>query len=216
VKTEPAQQSPEPRADATGGPALLNASPADSSPTAMEDLRPKYLPNQQSNFVPQLRTDFIPLHNSPAVGSSAEELRPRNLWNEAYNTLRKKDSELIDAYERDLLASQDLAFDKQTSLSEGQIPSVGDIDRGVQLQKLVDQKLQDIQDSRLKITVSGKEIVVKEQVCKVVHAILSAKDFIGSAVSAEPHAALAWAGVLVVLPVSIYRTAGFPLLGANV
>jgi uncharacterized protein YlzI (FlbEa/FlbD family) len=86
----------------------------------------------------------------------------------------------------------------------------------VQLQKLVDQKLQDIQDSRLKITVSGKEIVVKEQVCKVVHAILSAKDFIGSAVSAEPHAALAWAGVLVVLPVSIYRTAGFPLLGANV
>lgn len=51
---------------------------------------------------------------------------------------------------------------------------------------------------------NGKEVIVKEQVGKVVRAILSVKDFIRSAVSTEPHAALAWAGVLVILPVSIY------------
>lgn len=78
------------------------------------------------------------------------------------------------------------------------------MDREVQLQKLVDRKLQAMQNSQLKITVGGKEVVVKDQVGKIVRTILSAKDFIGSAVSAEPHAALAWAGVLVVLPVSIY------------
>jgi hypothetical protein len=86
------------------------------------------------------------------------------------------------------------------------VDGVGDADRQVQLQNLVDRKLQDVQKAQLKITVSGKEVVVREQVRKVVHAILSAKDAIGSAVTAEPHAALAWAGVLVILPVSIAIT----------
>jgi hypothetical protein len=54
-----------------------------------------------------------------------------------------------------------------------------------------------MQNSRLKITVDGKEVVVKEVVGKIVGVIISA-------VSAEPHAALAWVGVLVILPVSIY------------
>jgi hypothetical protein len=61
-----------------------------------------------------------------------------------------------------------------------------------------------MQNSRLKITVGGKEVIVKELVSKIVSVIISTKDFISSAVSAEPHAALAWAGVLVILPVSIY------------
>jgi hypothetical protein len=61
----------------------------------------------------------------------------------------------------------------------------------VQPQKLVDRKLQDIQNAQLKISVNGKEAVVREQIRKVVHTILSAKDFIGPAISAEPHAALA-------------------------
>jgi N-terminal domain of NWD NACHT-NTPase len=108
------------------------------------------------------------------------------------------------------------AFGKRKFEGRGEIPTVHGVDAGdreVQLQKLVDQKLQDMQNSRLKITVGGKEVVVKEQVRTIVHAILSAKDFIGSAVSAEPHAALAWAGVLVVLPVRIIISITF-LLGS--
>jgi hypothetical protein len=95
-------------------------------------------------------------------------------------------------------------YNKRSLAGGGDIPSVGGANREEELQKLVDRKLQDMQNSRLKITVSGKEVVVKEKVSKIVHGILSAKRFIGSAVSAEPHAALAWAGVLIVLPVSIY------------
>ncbi len=55
----------------------------------------------------------------------------------------------------------------------------------------------------MKIKVGERELVVKHQVRKIVHIVLSVKDFIGSAVSADPHAALAWAGVLVILPVRI-------------
>jgi len=60
-----------------------------------------------------------------------------------------------------------------------------------------------MQNRRLKITVGGEEVIVKEQVRKIVYAIISAKKFVGSVVSTEPHAALAWAGVLVVLSVRI-------------
>jgi hypothetical protein len=37
---------------------------------------------------------------------------------------------------------------------------------------------------------------------KIVKTVLFAKDFVGQAVSNEPHAALAWAGVSMLLPVS--------------
>lgn len=86
----------------------------------------------------------------------------------------------------------------------GNIPNGEVLDREEQLQRLVNRKLEDIETSRLKISVGGKEVVVKELVGKIVSVVISAKSFISSAVSAEPHAALAWAGILVVLPVSIY------------
>ena len=73
----------------------------------------------------------------------------------------------------------------------------------MRLQGLVDHRLHDVQNAQLKIKVGECELVVKDQVRKIVHTVLSVKDFIGSAVSADPHAALAWAGVLVILPVRI-------------
>jgi hypothetical protein len=104
------------------------------------------------------------------------------------------------------------ASDNRAFSGRNQISSVGDAgggDREVQLQKLVDRKLQDIQNAQLKISVNWKEVVVREQIRKVVHTILCAKDFIGPAISVEPHAALVWAGVLVVLPVGISITNTF-------
>jgi hypothetical protein len=76
------------------------------------------------------------------------------------------------------------------------------VGRQKQLSKLVDRKLQDMEKNRLSVNLAGRDIVVKEQVRKVVYAVLGAKDIIGAAISAEPHAALAWAGVVFVLPVS--------------
>jgi hypothetical protein len=47
------------------------------------------------------------LHASPAVSSSAEHQGLENPRDEAYKLLQKKDAKLIDAYEKDLLASRD-------------------------------------------------------------------------------------------------------------
>jgi hypothetical protein len=107
------------------------------------------------------------------------------------------------------------ASDNRAFVGRNQTSSVGDAgggDREVQLRKLVDRKLQDIQNAQLKISVNGKEVVVREQIRKVVHTILSAKDFIGPAISVEPHSALVWAGVLAVLLAGISITNTFYFL----
>lgn len=49
-----------------------------------------------------------------------------------------------------------------------------------------------IQKTRLKITVGGEEIVVTDQICKIVRIILSFKDIIGAGISAKPM--LPWRG----------------------
>lgn len=37
-----------------------------------------------------------------------EDADPKNSWEKAYNALRKQEPKIVDAYEKDLLASEDL------------------------------------------------------------------------------------------------------------
>jgi hypothetical protein len=97
--------------------------------------------------------------------------------------------------------------------------SVGDTEREDQLKALSDLKLEYTEDDQLKIIVGGREIPVPKQstfVNKTVNAIIHAEAFIGSAISAEPHAGLAWAGVSVLLPASLHINFTFVLLCAKV
>jgi N-terminal domain of NWD NACHT-NTPase len=57
-------------------------------------------------------------------------------------------------------------------------------------------------DAQLKFTIRKTEVSVKKQVEKIAGVILFAKHFISAAASTEPHAALAWAGISILLPVS--------------
>jgi N-terminal domain of NWD NACHT-NTPase len=47
------------------------------------------------------------------------------------------------------------------------------------------------------------KIDVKDQAYDVIRMVIAFQKIIGDIVCAEPHAALAWAGVVVILPVSI-------------
>jgi hypothetical protein len=105
VKTKPAEESSKTKGDAADGSTLLHMSFADSTPTAVEDS--KEVQNTKSKLKPEPTDGFLTVNSNPAVSSSAEDSGPKNLWNEAYNALRKKNPKLIDAYEKDLLASQD-------------------------------------------------------------------------------------------------------------
>ncbi|KAF7586258.1 hypothetical protein BBP40_009184 [Aspergillus hancockii] len=126
-------------------------------------------------------------HSRSAVTS--QRLQLEGLWTEAYGEIEKDDPKLINAYQTALF--------REYPPEQGSSPT--DTNREGHMRALIEHQLHRIQQSRLKITVAGKEIVAKEQARHAIHAILSVKDLITTAVSSEPHAALAWAGVLILL-----------------
>jgi N-terminal domain of NWD NACHT-NTPase len=105
-------------------------------------------------------------------------------------------------------------FGSETSTKSRAIPSQGR-ERELQLEKLVDVKRQAVEEARRKLTIGNETYIIKEKVDKIVSAIIFAKDFITAAASLEPHAALAWAGVSVLLPVSLVDSHTILTLSTN-
>jgi hypothetical protein len=71
------------------------------------------------------------------------------------------------------------------------------------LAALAESKLSELDESRLKIQIRDSEIIVKEKVDQVLKVVIAAKDFVSAALTPQPVAALAWAGVCILLPVGL-------------
>jgi len=65
---------------------------------------------------------------------------------------------------------------------------------------LVAKKLERMEDERWRIKIRDTSIELRPQFDRFVNAVIAVKDFVSAAVSSEPHATLAWAGVCIVLP----------------
>ncbi|KAJ6011356.1 hypothetical protein N7451_002768 [Penicillium sp. IBT 35674x] len=122
-------------------------------------------------------------------------LELKGLWKEAYEELYEEDARLIEAYEDALLQQDDLGSHK----------SLAESDTDTRLGTLVKRRFAEVESSRLKITFAGKEIIVRDQARRTIDLIISLKPSIAMAVGADPHAALAWAGIMLLL-VPISRT----------
>ncbi|KAJ5721674.1 uncharacterized protein N7483_009608 [Penicillium malachiteum] len=109
-------------------------------------------------------------------------------WKDAYEKLQDEDPKLVESYRKILL--QQIAERDETPSGTNNDPV---------LEEFIKTRLQEIEKTQLKLEISGREIVAREQVRRIMNAILSVKDFISTAVSSEPHAALAWAGILVLM-----------------
>jgi hypothetical protein len=79
---------------------------------------------------------------------------------------------------------------------------LGTSKREEQMSALVRKKLQVMDAKRWRIQLGNKSIGLSEQVEKAVAIIQLVKEFASPVASADPHAALAWAGVCILLPVS--------------
>ena len=121
------------------------------------------------------------------------ELVPRDLWDEACRALRETDSTLMRQYEEMIM---------RENQEEAHLAPVGSLTRQEQLLAIVTRRLDSIENDQKSFIVAGKTVILHEQLNKVVRVIMSARNFVSQAVSAEPHAALAWAGVSMLLPVS--------------
>ena len=128
------------------------------------------------------------------------EDQPQDLWDRAYKLLRKDESnrKVLESYEKILLSEL-----RDADSSQAISFSLAGPEKESQLSALITKKMQVMDDARWKFKVGNQTVEVKAQVDRVVKAVLFAKDFVSSAVSSEPHAALAWAGVCVLLPVCV-------------
>ena len=69
--------------------------------------------------------------------------------------------------------------------------------------EIVRQRLHDRDLKALAIRLAGKSIRVREVGESIIGFIWQSKDFIDSVADTEPHVALAWSGVSLLLPVSV-------------
>lgn len=120
-----------------------------------------------------------------------------SLWDEAYKKFCEENKSLVHDFEEYLLESKNPSSDK-IIISSGP-------ERQGEIEKLAKDKLDALETSRLHFSVWGREIVVRDQLQKVLKFILACKDVISTAISAEPGASIAWSGALVILQVSTAR-----------
>ena len=110
--------------------------------------------------------------------------KSEKLWRNAYAALKREEPDLVQGFE------DALGFD---TISTRSTKRLGDILR----QRVLAQDAK-----RLVINIMGKSVKVREIGEKIIAFVESTKDLITTATSNEPHAALAWATVSMILPVS--------------
>ncbi|EHK47335.1 putative ankyrin repeat protein, partial [Trichoderma atroviride IMI 206040] len=114
------------------------------------------------------------------------------LWNSAYEKLRKENKQLIDEYETKLQESASAASDP--------IPNTkGDREKWMSL--VLRQKMEQIQKDAWKFMFLGSEVRPAETVECVLRVIKMVNDSITATVVPSPYASLAWAGINVLLSV---------------
>ena len=138
----------------------------------------------------------LPDHSEPCKDGGLTDLRKEELalpdlsnseklWRNAYAALKREEPDLVQGFE------DALGFDTINTRSTKRL---GDILR----QKILTQDAK-----QLVITIMGKSVKVREIGEKSIAFIESTQELVATAASNEPHAALAWATVSLILPVSL-------------
>ncbi|KAI9926518.1 hypothetical protein MW887_004286 [Aspergillus wentii] len=130
--------------------------------------------NSQGGKADVAKSD-CPTEDEDEDGIKPEDEAMKDLWGKAYKKLCEEDASLVEAYRKYLIEQTD----KETG--------------GVFWKKSKPRAMQ----------WTPWRSVVGESAIRIVHGIMTAKDVISAAVSAEPHASLAWAGVAMILPLLV-------------
>ncbi|KAK4205835.1 ankyrin repeat protein [Rhypophila decipiens] len=114
-----------------------------------------------------------------------------DLWDCAYEEVKKRQGELIADYEKHLVSLQGSAA------AGADLPTTPSI-----IKSVVNTLLEDREKKQWRVPLQGKDHLVREQVEKLMKFCLWADTIVKNVVSAQPYAALAWSGVSLLLPVS--------------
>lgn len=157
---------------------------------------------------------------------------PAGLWNRAYEQLKARDEQLIHQFEKLLAENPQVSHSSQALGSATDIPvkrvglldtdphlavqssqtglsgstlllaRVGTVQRQNQMKALLNEKIKNDEDAVWKLRIGDNQIVIRDQLSKIVKVVAAAKDFVGAAIASDPHAALAWTGICTLLPVN--------------
>lgn len=147
------------------------------------------VPNAQSGLVNSSQlgvgSNTLSMSTTPAMSLS------ESLWCRAYKDLKNKEPDVA------------LAFDQYcnpATTAPSLIPST--YSNPDQIAQFVQSKLDERESERLVVNFFGKPVKLREQSEKLIKFVLWSKDFVSAALKSEPHAAIAWAGILLIMPVS--------------
>ena len=141
--------------------------------------------------------------NASRIASKASRLslKPiKELWNEAYEELKEKEESIVKNYE--IAISEDIktVLDSMSPIHGAPKVPVG---RKEQMAALVEKKVAEAKKNTWKLRYGDNEVVLKDLAEPVVKLINDAEKFVDGVVSANPYASIAWAGVSLLLPVSL-------------
>lgn len=133
-------------------------------------------------------------------GTSSQELCPiSELWNQAYDDLRSdlKDGKLIKKYEAIIETHLSTVV-----VSTGQTLAPVKASRKDNMLRLLDKKMTEVKANKWRLRFHDHEVLVEDLAKPVINMIDQADKYVSDAVSANPYASIAWAGVGLILPVS--------------
>lgn len=131
-------------------------------------------------------------------GPVAQISRPINeLWDQAYDHLRSVEKNLVNDYEAALCGDLSAMIGSTVGLS-----GMG-IRKEDQMRTVLKKKMEEVNQNIWKLKFHGEEFPVKDMIGPVVGVIDWANEYISNALSTNPYASIAWAGVGLLLPVSI-------------
>lgn len=121
------------------------------------------------------------------------------LWNHAYELLREKDPKLIQKYETEISLHVSTMVGSTVAMS-----GLGKVRRQEQMEALIKQKIKEDEDGKWRIPLGDDRIAIRDLAGNVVSIVDWGKEFVGDALESSPYGSIAWAGVCLLLPVSIF------------
>ncbi|KAL7935792.1 ankyrin repeat-containing domain protein [Trichoderma chlorosporum] len=143
-------------------------------------------------------TRHLPKSSQNLVKQQPDDADIRELWNAAYEKLRMEDSNLIEEYEKNLpvamVASLDLPLALNASIRE-------------RMQAVLEYKMKEVNSNVWKLKFRSSEVEVRDLLKPYLGVVSLANEYITGAVSVNPYASLAWAGVSLLLPLFLNPSA---------
>lgn len=180
-----------PEAPSSTDPAPIQSSGPDDNSTPVATVLPAssgpLSPTEPETTIDESTEGSIPTSSPETITPTATSPK-EEIWYEAYKEFAKRENDLFTAYTEHLATH--LSVESKRLNPDG-IPSV--VER-LEAQRKADQS---------RFTFRGKEIIVRKQAEKVLKALAWGDTVVKSALSSQPHAALAWSGVSILLPVRL-------------